>query len=592
MDLAGVREARRTIRVRVGSSGALGLAVMAAALLVSAADAWAEDYRVTARPWPPFAGSVTRAPDQDTYAEGTEVTLEASAGAGWRFDHWAGEGFDTSSGATATFNVTGTTWAVAYFVRLQGWPESSLWSWGRNQYGQLGNGGYETPQKSPGHVVNSDGMAAAATYSFFTMAIHADGTVWAWGSNYCGELGDGTEENSAVPVQVAGIEHVVDVAGGSGHTVVLRADGTVWCWGENSQGQLGDGTTTRRHAPVQVTGLSDVVSVSAGWGATMALRADGTVYAWGDNQFGQLGNGTTAYFQATPVAVSSMDDAVAITASGTTAFAIRQDGSLWGWGRNQRGQLGDGTEEERHLPVEVNALAGVVACASHDEHTHALLADRTAWAWGLGREGRLGTGNDESTLTPVPMLGLPVATAISPTHAIADGGRLWGWGRNGAGQIGDGSRRTQLSPVMVLGMDAVLSVDEGSGHTVALVAPRWQVTTHADPSGGGTVAVEPDRQWFQHQESVTLTARAGPDYTFLRWEGLEGLDLTGDPPGPGPGNVAEVSFDATRDVTATAVFEKTHYLLGFTQWPREGGTTTAAPQQAAYAPGEQVTIEA
>jgi Regulator of chromosome condensation (RCC1) repeat/Carboxypeptidase regulatory-like domain len=137
--------------------------------------------------------------------------------------------------------------------------------------------------------------------SNFTVFLKGDGTVWAWGSNSNGQLGNGTTTDSSTPVQVSGLSGVTAVAAGSAHAIALKGDGTVWAWGSNSNGQLGNGTTTDSSTPVQVSGLSGVTAVAAGSAYTIALKGDGTVWAWGSNSNGQLGNGTTDSLSPVPV---------------------------------------------------------------------------------------------------------------------------------------------------------------------------------------------------------------------------------------------------------------------------------------------------
>jgi len=192
-------------------------------------------------------------------------------------------------------------------------------------------------------------LAAGGTHS---LALRADGTVWAWGWNDQGQLGDGTDTDRHTPVRVRGLTDVVAVAAGRAHSLALRADGTVWAWGSNEDGELGDGTDTDRHTPVKVPGLSDVVAVAARDWHSLALRADGTVWAWGNNRFGQLGDGTDTD-RHTPVKVPGLTDVVAVAAGEYHSLALRADGTVWAWGRNGYGQLGDGTTTHRHTPVKV-----------------------------------------------------------------------------------------------------------------------------------------------------------------------------------------------------------------------------------------------
>ncbi|MBV8304058.1 MAG: RCC1 repeat-containing protein, partial [Acidimicrobiia bacterium] len=187
--------------------------------------------------------------------------------------------------------------------------------------------------------------ALAAGDSFHTVALRPDGSVWTWGSNVYGDLGDGTTTDRATPVQPAGLGTAIGVAAGFVDSFAVRSDGTVWGWGGNQYGNLGDGTTTDRSTPVQVSGLSGVTAVSSALYTTMALRSDGTVWDWGNNSSGELGNGTTNPPQsASPVQVSSLSGVTAIAAGQDFGLGLRPDGTVWGWGNDGSGGLGDAAQ--------------------------------------------------------------------------------------------------------------------------------------------------------------------------------------------------------------------------------------------------------
>ncbi|BAS26700.1 hypothetical protein LIP_0843 [Limnochorda pilosa] len=199
----------------------------------------------------------------------------------------------------------------------------------------------------------SSSVAAVAAGDLHSLARQTDGTVWTWGDNDAGQLGDGTTLDRNTPARVDGLNGVAAVAAGSYHNLALKEDGTIWAWGRNNLGQLGDGTTTTtRPTPVQVSGLTGVVDVAAGWDHSLALRSDGTVWAWGYNAFGQVGIGSTTE-QHTPVQISGLTGIVAVAGGGYHSLALKSDGTVWAWGYNSTGQLGDGTTTDRYTPVRV-----------------------------------------------------------------------------------------------------------------------------------------------------------------------------------------------------------------------------------------------
>jgi hypothetical protein len=231
---------------------------------------------------------------------------------------------------------------------------------------------------------------------------------WAWGMS--GSSGDGSTSNRSTPGEVSALTQLVAVAvAAGGHSLALASDGSVWAWGNNGNGQLGDGTTTTRFAPTQVVGLGGVAAISAGWAHSLALAKDGTVWAWGWNTSGQLGTGTTQDSH-TQVQISGLTGVVAVAAGKEQSFALKADGTVLAWGYNAYGNLGDGTQTMRPMPVPVSGLSGlsgVVAIAAGHNHTLALTGDGSVWAWGQGSLGALGNGATPTVQsTPVRLTGL------------------------------------------------------------------------------------------------------------------------------------------------------------------------------------------
>ncbi len=319
--------------------------------------------------------------------------------------------------------------------------DGSLWAWGANGAGQLGDG-TTTGRLTPIQILT--GVAAVAARADHTLALKTDGSLWAWGANGFGQLGDGTTTGRSTPIQI--LTGVAAVSAGSGHTLALKTDGSLWAWGGNGFGVLGDGTTTNRYTPVQV--LTGVAAVAAGGSHTLALKTDGSLWAWGVNWSGQVGDGTTTD-RSRPVQV--LTGVAAMSGDGAHTLAIKTDGSLWAWGYNEYGQLGDGTTTTRLTPIQV--LTGVAAVSAGRYMTLAIKTDGSLWAWGQNTVGQLGDGTTNGHLTPVLVLAGVAAVSTSGFHTLArkTDGSLWAWGFSAHGQLGDGTTSRHLSPVPVVG---------------------------------------------------------------------------------------------------------------------------------------------
>lgn len=354
---------------------------------------------------------------------------------------------------------------------------TSVTGWGSNASQQVVSAtasASHTPLVSVG--LSKITTIAGGAYSGY--ALRTDGTVWAWGDNSSGQLGNGgpATERTNVPVQVSGLTDVVGIAAGNQAAYAQRRDGTVWAWGFNANGELGNGTLANSFVPVQVRGLTFIVKIAAGAWSGYALRSDGTVYSWGADAHGEAGNGTLHLGGVTlAVPITGVSNVTAIGGGGGGGYAVRNDGTVWAWGSNATGGLGNGTTNDSTVPVQVSGVADATAVAGGSTAGYALRSDGTVVSWGGAGSGQLGNGGTTNATSPVPVYGLTGATSIaaggSSAYVTRNDGTLWSWGGNGAGQLGNNSTTNSPVPVQVAGIAGVISVAAGQSAAYALTSP-------------------------------------------------------------------------------------------------------------------------
>lgn len=344
--------------------------------------------------------------------------------------------------------------------------DGMVWACGRNDDAQLGLGN-TTPKYSPVLVPNLNGVISIDTCNCNTIALKNDHTVRTWGDNQHGELGNGTFINSNTPVSVKNLNNINAVSAGGQFSVALRSDNTVWTWGTNFYGQLGNGTNTDSSIPTQVKldpnlypntpYLSGIIAISAGTMSTLALRSDGTVWAWGENGYGELGNGSTTY-SIYAVQVHNLSNITAIAAGGYFGMALKNDGTFYTWGQNNYGQLGiDPQTSYRSEPAPLSGISGIAAFSGGFEHVLALKTDGTVWAWGSNGNGQLGVSTSiRSRYTPAQVSGLPQINSVCAgwdvSYALKSDGTIYAWGSNNFSQLGIGSTADTYTPTLVSGL--------------------------------------------------------------------------------------------------------------------------------------------
>jgi alpha-tubulin suppressor-like RCC1 family protein len=288
-------------------------------------------------------------------------------------------------------------------------------------------------------------------------------STYSWGYGGTGRLGDGCAgffgKSSPVSV-IGGFTDWCQVSAGSGHSLGVRQNGTAWGWGCNGEGRLGDNSTVAKSSPVSVVGgFTDWCQVSAGSAHSLGVRTGGTLYAWGQNCFGKLGDNTVVSKSSPVSVIGGFTDWCQVSAGGEQSLAVRQNGTAWSWGSGYRGQLGDNTTASKSSPVSV--IGGFTdwcqVSAGIDNFSLAVRQNGTAWAWGAGTLGRLGNnyaGSDQQS--PVSVIGgftdwCQISAGSISSLAVRQNGTAWAWGSGSYGKLGDNSATNRSSPVSVVG---------------------------------------------------------------------------------------------------------------------------------------------
>jgi alpha-tubulin suppressor-like RCC1 family protein/Leucine-rich repeat (LRR) protein len=342
------------------------------------------------------------------------------------------------------------TSGYSYTVATQ--TDNSLWSWGENKSGQLGDGtllNNYTPKK----IGTATDWKIVVTGTNHTVALKNDGSLWTWGSNKEGQLGDGTYTGKSIPIQIGTATNWQTVAAGNQYTVALKNDGTLWAWGDNYFGELGNGTSSGSSIPKQIGTATDWKSITVGYYHTIALKTDGTLWTWGGNNAGQLGDGTISKSYS-PKKIGTATDWKIICGGGSHTLAIKTDGSLWAWGQNKYGELGNGTTTDSYVPTKIGTSTDWKSLGAGGDHTIAIKTDNSLWTWGYNSDNELGNGTTLNSLVPIQIGSSKIWQDVSAgwyyTAAVSSDGVMWTFGDNADGQLGDGTNVNKNVPITVV----------------------------------------------------------------------------------------------------------------------------------------------
>jgi alpha-tubulin suppressor-like RCC1 family protein len=329
--------------------------------------------------------------------------------------------------------------------------DGTLWAWGSNSYGQLGDGS-QSDKAVPVQIgSDKDWKAVLGGGEQSSMAQKKDGTLWAWGDSNTKQLGLVSGSSSTTPALCnSNLTKIKTAQFGTTHTAAISEDGNLWLWGNNSYGQLGV-SKMEAEKPKQL-GTSEWSSCSAGFIHNVAIKKDSTLWAWGGNVMNEVGDGTMTQ-QDIPVLINKEKCWIFADAGLHHNLAIKKDGTLWAWGANANGQLGNKNTAQKSKPVKIGKDTDWVSVEAGFDVSFGIKKDGSLWSWGANYAGFLGNGGKENGLVPTKIAAEKKFIKVSSmdVHVVAldTENNIWSWGKNDHGQLGNNSDKTSLLPVKV-----------------------------------------------------------------------------------------------------------------------------------------------
>jgi alpha-tubulin suppressor-like RCC1 family protein len=368
-------------------------------------------------------------------------------------------GYINSSGLDIGIPLVPKSYLIDRYPELADtFKQAGLWLWGSGQSGALGDNTIVNKSSPVQTIAGGTNWKQVSADNRFSGGIKTDGTLWLWGQNNYGPLGNNTRTNVSSPIQtIAGGTNWKQVSCGYVNTASIKTDGTLWIWGENNSGQLGDNTRVSKSSPVQtISGGANWKYVASGYQAIAAIKTDGTLWVWGNGFNGSLGNNSTTDVSSPIQTVAGGTNWKQVSCGNSVKAAIKTDGTLWLWGQNNYGQLGNNTRTNVSSPIQtISGGTNWTQLSVSFFHTTSIKTDGTLWLWGYAAYGELGDNTRANKSSPVQTVSggtnwKLVSTGLYTTSSIKTDGTLWLWGRNNYGQLGINSSDNRSSPVQTV----------------------------------------------------------------------------------------------------------------------------------------------
>jgi alpha-tubulin suppressor-like RCC1 family protein len=476
----------------------------------------------------------------------------------WKWSHTAAAASGVAQVGTATnwskvASSHGTSIEEhALLIRTNG----TLWAIGKNQFGQLGDGTI-IEKTIPIQIGTATDWSFVCAGLYSSFALKTNSSLWVWGMNQHTQFGNNKNKNVFQPVISPSSWKTASTPNSSfgGHTLAIATNGTLWSWGQNNDGQLGIGTTyTHKVLPVQVGTASDWKQVTNGNFASLALRHNGTLWAWGRNTYGVLGTGTGSSNILTPFQVGTDTTWKQVSAGNEHVLAIKENGTLWAWGRNNQGQLGIGTTVDQVTPVQVGTGSTWIWVSAGLQFSTALKSDGTLWTWGdnsYGQLGRVGVTNTPGIVNSTTNW-KTIAAGGYHILGIKQDSTLWAWGRNNYGQIGNNTSTNSAAPLLISSTPEWLKIGTGLEHSLAIKTDStlWLWGRNTNGQTGDTV---------EYLTALPKTIIPKKINSTAAWKEIDG------------GNINSIAIKANGEINTTGYgfvqdFQLNHSELGYTQW--------------------------